>query len=68
MSKPAYGPARAVDVCRAALGKGHLVRGEHKHSNHWRYGRRLFSQTTVRALIASGEAVQIGDSIKRAEG
>jgi len=49
----------ALDVCRAALARGPLIRD----GNHWRYGRRRFNNATVKRLIEEGTAVRDGRSI-----
>jgi hypothetical protein len=54
----------AVDTCRAALARGPLVR----EGNQWRYGRRRFSNTTVKRLIDEGTAVRDGGIVRAARG
>ena len=49
----------ALDQCRAALARGPLLR----EGNNWRYGRRLFSNTTINRLIDEGAAVRDGSTI-----
>ena len=51
----------ALIVCRAALARGPLIRD----GNLWRYGRRRFSNATVKRLIEEGAAVREGGSIRR---
>jgi hypothetical protein len=51
----------AADYCRAALARGPLIR----EGRHWRYGRRLFSNATVKRLIDDGDAVRDGPIVKR---
>jgi hypothetical protein len=52
----------AVDVCLVALARGPLIRDGHQ----WRFGRRCFSNTTIKRLINEGEAVRIGDVVRAA--
>jgi hypothetical protein len=54
--------AAAVDVCLVALARGPLIRDGHQ----WRFGRRCFSNTTIKRLINEGEAVRIGDVVRAA--
>jgi len=51
-----------LDLCRAALARGPLIRD----GNHWRCGRRRFSNTTVQRLIDQGAAVRDGSKIRTA--
>ena len=51
----------AVDVCRLALTRGPLVRD----GNQWRFGRRCFSNATVRRLIDDGSAVRFGNVVRQ---
>src|SRR5262245_17611777 len=44
----------AVDQCRTALARGPLIRD----GNHWRFGRRCFSNMTVKRLIDDGAAIR----------
>jgi hypothetical protein len=46
----------AVDQCRTALARGPLIRD----GNHWRFGRRCFSNMTVKRLIDEGAAKREG--------
>jgi hypothetical protein len=58
------GASRAtLEVCRAALARGPLIR----EGNHWRFGRRRFSNTTVKLLISEGAAVREGGTVRKAE-
>jgi hypothetical protein len=50
----------AVDLCRVALKLGKLVRD----GRHWRYGRRRFSNATVKRLIDEGVAIRIGNVVR----
>ena len=50
----------AVDLCRIALARGTLVKDRH----HWRYGRRRFSNWTVKRLIEEGAAVRVGNMVR----
>jgi hypothetical protein len=51
---------RALAICREALRRGPLVR----HERRWRFARRRdFSNSTVKALLASGEAVRVGERV-----
>jgi hypothetical protein len=52
----------AADYCRAALARGPLIRD----GRHWRYGRRRFSNATVKRLIDEGDAVRDGAIVRRA--
>ena len=45
-----------VDLCRTALARGPLIRDR----NHWRFGRRCFSNMTVKRLIDEGAAIRDG--------
>lgn len=56
--------AAAVDVCLVALARGELIRD----GRRWRFGRRCFSNATVRRLINEGEAVRNGDVVRSAVG
>jgi hypothetical protein len=51
----------AVDVCRLALARGPLTRD----GSQWRFGRRRFSNETVKRLIDEGVAVRDGGAVKR---
>ena len=51
----------AVDLCRLALARGPLVRD----GNQWRFGRRCFSNATVRRLIDDGSAVRFGNVVRQ---
>lgn len=50
----------ALDLCRVALTKGSLVRD----GNTWRYGRRRFSNATVKRLLDDGTAIRSGTIIR----
>jgi hypothetical protein len=52
----------ASDLCRAALARGPLIR----NGNSWRYGRRQFSNATVKRLIDEGVAIRVGTSVTAA--
>lgn len=49
-------------IAREALRRAPLVR----EGRAWRFGRRLFSNVTINNLIASGDAVRVGDKVVRA--
>jgi hypothetical protein len=51
----------SLEVCRAALARGPLIRD----GKHWRFGRRRFSNDTVKRLIDDGAAVRDGDTVTR---
>jgi hypothetical protein len=51
-----------LDLCRAALARGPLIRD----GNHWRCGRRRFSNATVQRLIDQGVAVRDGSQVRTA--
>ena len=51
----------ALDVCRAALNRGPFIR----EGRHWRFGRRRFSNETVKRLINEGSAIRDGSTIRR---
>jgi hypothetical protein len=51
----------AVDLCRLALAQGPLIRD----GNQWRFGRRCFSNATVRRLIDDGSAVRFGNVVRQ---
>ena len=53
----------AVDYCRAALARGPLI----QDGNTWRYGRRRFSNETVKRLIDQGIAFRDGSLIRASE-
>jgi hypothetical protein len=53
----------ALDFCRAALARGPLVR----EGNGWRYGRRRFSNETVKRLIDAGIACRDGPVVRSTE-
>jgi hypothetical protein len=53
----------AIDFCRVALKCGKLVR----QGRHWRYGRRRFSNATVKQLIDEGIAMRDGDTVWASE-
>ena len=55
----APGSQAALDQCRLALGRGPLIRD----GNHWRFGRRCFSNMTVKRLIEEGAAIRYGDRV-----
>jgi hypothetical protein len=55
----ARGSRAALDQCRIALARGPLIRD----GNHWRFGRRRFSNMTVKRLIEEGAAVRDGGSV-----
>lgn len=50
----------AIDIVRAALKRGVLVR----EGRQWRYDRRFFNNATVKVLIKAGEAVREGDIVR----
>ena len=50
----------AVNLCRLALARGPLIRD----GNQWRFGRRCFSNATVRRLIDDGSAVRFGNVVR----
>jgi hypothetical protein len=53
-------PRRAAsELCRAALARGPLIRD----GKHWRFGRRRFSNVTVKRLIDEGAAVRDGPTV-----
>ena len=56
--------AVAFDVCLVALARGELIRD----GRRWRFGRRCFSNATVRRLIDEGAAVRSGDVVRAAIG
>jgi hypothetical protein len=56
-----HGHRPSLDVCRAALARGPLTRD----GKHWRFGRRRFSNATVKQLIDDGAAVRDGDTVTR---
>lgn len=49
----------ALAVCRQALLQGPI----HKSGRRWLFRRRLFSSSTVNALIDAGEAIRIDDRV-----
>src|SRR5262249_26694548 len=49
----------AVEACWSALERSPLVR----EGNGWRYGRRRFSNATVKRLIDEGLAIREGDTV-----
>jgi hypothetical protein len=51
----------AVNLCRLALARGPLIRD----GNQWRFGRRCFSNATVRRLIDEGSAVRFGNVVRQ---
>ena len=55
--------ATAVDLCLIALTQGPLIR----NGRQWRFGRRYFSNATVRRLLDEGAAVLIGDTVRSAQ-
>jgi hypothetical protein len=52
---------RAADLCRLALARGPLIRD----GNQWRFGRRCFSNATVRRLIDDGSAARFGNVVRQ---
>ena len=52
----------ALDVCRAAIARGPLIRD----GKVWRYGRRRFSNATVKHLIEEGTAIRDGRTVRLA--
>jgi hypothetical protein len=52
----------ALAACRVALEHGPLTQDAH----HWRYGRRRFSNATVKRLIEEGAAIRLGKTVVRA--
>ena len=62
-SEPQELGGATLNVCRAALARGPLVRD----GTQWRcYGRRRFSNTTVKQLIEAGVAVRDGRTVRLA--
>jgi hypothetical protein len=59
---PVTAKRTALEQCRAALARGHLLRD----GNHWRFGRRRYSNATVRRLIDEGVAVRDGSIVRSA--
>ena len=51
----------AMDICLAALERGPLI----KEGRHWRFGRRRFSNVTVKRLIDAGAAFRDGGIVRR---
>jgi hypothetical protein len=54
--------ANALAQCRAALRAGSLL----NVGQHYLFGARFFSLATVNVLIATGEAIRIGDIVRLA--
>jgi len=52
----------ALLLCREALARGSLIRD----GRHWRFGRRRFSNATIKRLIDEGTAVRAGNEVTRA--
>jgi hypothetical protein len=52
----------AADMCRLALARGPLI----QDGRHWRFGRRRFSNATVKRLLDQGIAVRDGRMVKSA--
>jgi len=63
MSRKSSGGAvciAAADLCLLALRRGPLIR----EGRQWRFGRRYFSNVTVKRIIDQGNAVRVGDIIR----
>lgn len=55
-----YAPKSSADICRAALRLGELK----LNPKGWKFRRRVFTKATVNELIASGEAVRVGEVVR----
>jgi hypothetical protein len=53
----------AMEICRAALERGPLI----QEGRHWRFGRRRFSNVTVKRLIDEGAAFRDGGIVRRTD-
>ena len=64
MKRRAY-TTPSVAYARAALAIGPLTEQPARANNgvHYRFGRRMFSAYTVSRLIATGEAVRLGNQV-----
>jgi hypothetical protein len=51
---------QSLRICREALSKGPMIHV----GTHWLHDRRFFSHVTVNKLIANGEAVRDGNSVR----
>ena len=57
----------AVVIARAALARGPLKLHRVRNGScgiKWRYRMRLFNPQTINALIATGEAVRVGNEVR----
>ena len=59
-------------LLRAAINRAAIImsprtgaRTVDRDGNQWRFGRRCFSNTTVRRLIDDGSAVRFGDVVRQ---
>lgn len=61
-----YAPTKAAVICRAALSVGPLEYHQNRQLTGWKFGRRIFSKTTVALLIEAGEAIRDGEFVRAA--
>jgi hypothetical protein len=57
---------KSAAICRAALARSHLTMKVYRHGGlMWMFGKRCFSPATVKYLIDRGEAIQIGNVVRK---
>lgn len=64
MSRKNYWRVAAVDMARAALERGPLVR---PRKGHYHSGAKFFAHKTVNKLVENGEAVRVGTGVIHAK-
>jgi hypothetical protein len=52
---------KSAVICRAALARSPLIRRDRM----WAFGKRMFSVACVNWLISRGEAIQIGNVVRK---
>jgi hypothetical protein len=58
--------AKSAAICRAALARSPLeMKVYSKGGLMWMFGKRMFSPATVKYLIDRGEAIQIGNVVRK---
>ena len=60
------GAEKSEAVCRAALARGVLIAVRPHTGLAWKFGRRSFNTATVAQIIAAGDAVRDGDTVRAA--
>jgi hypothetical protein len=54
--------AKSAAICRAALARSPLTLSR---NGMWAFGKRMFSSATINWLIGRGEAVRVGNVVRK---